>query len=199
MTSATQTEAISKLDRMFESHPSLSASLEDFEQNEKNSPMIRLPSQHSGFRDDSSEPGNDSTSEGPWSPPGWKGAGSSNGWYRHQPYLRESPLVKFSRADSGTHSRDRASRSPAFDDDDPTLPMNIPLPRGSMSPEKGFSASPAPEQARMKKEASERIRSEDTIKEEGEPSEEKKDNCTEQQLPVSTSANRPRHPLRPPR
>ena len=176
MTSATRTEAISKLDRMFESHPSLSASLEDFEHDEKQGPMIRLPSHHSGFREDSSEAGNDSTSDGPWSPPGWKGTVSSNGWYRHNPYLKELPLKRLSKPNSGLQSRDRASHSPAFDDDDPTLPMNIPLPRGSRSPEKGFSASPSPETTRSKKESSGQTPQVQEEQEEA-SAEEKKDNC----------------------
>ena len=176
MTTATQPEAIHNLDRMFESHPSVTASLEDFEHSEKNSPMIRLPSHHSGFRDDSSEPDNDSTSEGPWSPTGWKGAiGSGSGWYRHRPYLDDSPIKRYSGRSTDTPSRDK---SPVFDDDDPTLPMNIPLPKGSMSPEKGLSASPTPEEVRTKKETSEQISSaEDLHKESDALPEERKDNC----------------------
>ena len=178
MTAATQQEAISNLDRMFESHPSLSASLESFEDDEKQSPMIKLPSQHSGFRDDSSEPGNEDVSDGPWSPQGWKGTMSSgNGWYRHQPYVEESPLKRFSGRNTGLQSRDRESRSPVFDDDDPTLPMNIPLPRGSQSPEKDY-ATPSPE-LRSKKETGVQASPGGDMDNENEAlSPEKKDNCT---------------------
>lgn len=38
----------------FDAHPSLQASLEDFEHDER-SPVFGLPSQHSGFRSEDSE------------------------------------------------------------------------------------------------------------------------------------------------
>ena len=191
------TEALAKLDRMFESHPSLSASLEDFEHNDKTlqqaSPtMVKLPSQHSGFREDSSEAGgNDSTtSDGPWSPPGgtWKSTiNSPNGWYRHNPYLQgsSSPLKRVSKPGSGPQSRG-VSYSPRFDDDDPTLPMNIPLPRGSRSPEKGFSVSPPPAEAKTKEASMQPSRAE--VQEET-STEERKENCNHYTLHQSLTPN----------
>lgn len=114
---------------MFESHPSLSASLQDFE-DEVSPTMIKIPSTHSGFRDDNSAP---ESSTGPWSPTGFPPTLSSgSNWYRRQPYRQET--------------RSATRSIPPFDDDDPTLPMNIPLPRGSTSPAKDcFSPSPSPE------------------------------------------------------
>ena len=133
---------IEVLDNMFDTHPSLSASLEDFEHNERPSPVFRVPSHHSGFKSDDSDAGADSVSDGPWSPPGWRGGGQSAGsaWYRHQPYLQESRM----RASlSPSKSRVRRSTSGRLDDD-PTLPANIPLPRGSLSPTKELSPEPVP-------------------------------------------------------
>lgn len=118
---------------LFESHPSLSASLQDFE-DEASPTMIKIPSTHSRFRDDSSAPG---SSNGPWSPTGFPPTLSSgSNWYRRQPYRQQSRSTT-------------QSMPPSNDDDDPTLPMNIPLPRGSTSPAKDyFSPSPSPEVVR---------------------------------------------------
>ena len=114
---------------MFDSHSSLSVSLQDFEEEETSPTMIKIPSTHSGFRDDNST---QDSSEGPWSPspfPPTLATGSN--WYRRKPYRQDSRSVTRS--------------TPLFDDDDPTLPMNIPLPRCSTSPSKDYySPSPAP-------------------------------------------------------
>ncbi|KAK2873707.1 hypothetical protein FQN49_002146 [Arthroderma sp. PD_2] len=68
------------LDNVFDDHPSLDASLEDFEeQYAHRSPFFGLPSQHSGFRSGISETsptehgGNISRTSSPWSPPGLRG------------------------------------------------------------------------------------------------------------------------------
>lgn len=132
------------LDEMFDDHPSLSASLEDFENNENASPVFRLPSQHSGFKSDDSEADVESNSEGPWSPPAWKQQNTSSGWYRHQPYQQ----TKVGLRNSGSASRSREA-SPKYesareDEADITIPASIPLPRGSMSPIKERSRSPSP-------------------------------------------------------
>lgn len=123
---------------LFDTHPSLSASLEDFENNERHSPTMHLPSHHSVLRSESSEPA-DSMSDTPWSPPGWRNTASGNGWYRHQPYLQDD--TRFRSTSSG-----RDGSLPFEDaraDEDPTIAAaNIPLPRGSLSPTKGFSPSP---------------------------------------------------------
>ncbi|KAJ5189586.1 hypothetical protein N7472_008600 [Penicillium cf. griseofulvum] len=90
---------LDELDNVFDDHPSLDASLEDFENNTNphRSPMFALPSQHSGFRSEDSD-GEDGEIEDPaqerWSPPGFHAPEyvQGSGWYRHQPYLRKDNL-----------------------------------------------------------------------------------------------------------
>ena len=151
---ATTATRIRSMDSMYDTHPPLSASLEDFEHGERPSPVLRLPSHHSGFRSDSSEAGADSVSSGPWSPPGWRGTTSSSAWYRHQPYLHESAVANSST--SPRKSREASIRhgsTGVHDEDDPTLQAaNIPLPRGSLSPTKDMS--PGPEENFRKREQS---------------------------------------------
>lgn len=132
------------LDEMFDDHPSLSASLEDFENNENASPLFRLPSQHSGFKSDESEADVESNSEGPWSPPAWKQQNTASGWYRHQPYQQN--ILDLRTSGSPSKSRDSSPKyeSAREDEADLTIPANIPLPRGSMSPVKERSRSPSP-------------------------------------------------------
>ncbi|KAL8952157.1 MAG: hypothetical protein Q9222_001911 [Ikaeria aurantiellina] len=128
-----------KLDA-FDDHPSLSASLEDFER----SPTFGLPSQHSGFKSEESEVEGDSNSEGPWSPPAWRRPAAEAGWYRHQPYAQDNrhqdPSI------SPSHSRDTSPQYQSVNEDngDTILPANIPLPRGSVSPLKEQSPAPEP-------------------------------------------------------
>lgn len=126
-------------------HPSLSASLEDFENNER-SPVFGVPSQHSGFKSEESEDDDEPVSEDPWSPPAWRQQKAAGGWYRHQPYPQDNNLLKASV--SASRSRGTSYES-AREDEDVTMPANIPLPRGSMSPVKEQSpepsASPYPE------------------------------------------------------
>lgn len=141
---------IDLLDQAFDDHPSLSASLEDYEHHEDPSPLLPLPSQHSGFKSDSSETGADTNADEPWSPPGWRNQGASNSWYRHQPYQHPIPHLKpphtasRSRETSPAYENYESARESAKDDYDITIPANIPLPRGSLSPVKERSASPAP-------------------------------------------------------
>lgn len=126
-------------------HPSLSASLEDFEHNDR-SPTFGLPSQHSGFKSDESEPEGDSRSEGPWSPPAWRRQTADAAWYRHQPYAQDSRLLKPSKSPSRSRTTSPQYQSAEEAEGDTILPANIPLPRGSMSPVKEQSPSPEPAQ-----------------------------------------------------
>ena len=135
------TKHINSLDRMFDSHPSLSVSLESME---NRSPVFGLPSQHSGFKSEDSEADVESNPEEPWSPPAWRNQHPAGGWYRHQPYLQQDSKLKFSPSPS--HSR---GTSPQYEDareieGETTVPANIPLPKGSMSPTKEQSPSPQP-------------------------------------------------------
>lgn len=137
---------------LFESHPSLSASLEDFENNENPSPVFRVPSQHSGFKLEESDADVASNSSGPWSPPGRRPSDAGSGWYRHQPYAQvsSSPKLRFSASGSRSPEASPQYESAEEDKEDYTLPANIPLPRGSLSPlkegspAKDRSPSPAP-------------------------------------------------------
>ncbi|KAK2766550.1 hypothetical protein FQN53_006675 [Emmonsiellopsis sp. PD_33] len=164
-------ERLEVLDNVFDDHPSLTASLEDFEDSSRPSPLFGLPSQHSGFRsEDNDEPeiepdtDIDSSAGDPWSPPGYKRRyilqqqnfppTHGSAWYRHQPYLHDKPDLKPPYDLSPSRSREV---SPQYEDalekpisgaeDDPadlTVPANIPLPPGADSPLKGRSPSPEP-------------------------------------------------------
>ena len=135
------TKRINPLDRMFDSHPSLSASLESME---NHSPVFGLPSQHSGFKLEDSEVDAESNSEEPWSPPAWRNKHAAGGWYRHQPYPQHDTTLK----PSASPSRSRGA-SPQYEDareneGETIIPANIPLPKGSRSPTKERSPSPQP-------------------------------------------------------
>lgn len=120
---------------MLESHPSLAASIEDYEpSNRDRPPFFGIPSTHSGFRSEESEP--ESESVGPWSPPAWRKAGS--GWYRHQ--LAPSSM-----------SGSRQTSPQAYEscgEGDFTIPANIPLPMSPLkqtprtSPERDIKQEP---------------------------------------------------------
>ena len=130
--------------QLYDDHPSLSASLEDFEHDER-SPVFDLPSQHSGFKSENSESEEEEVSEGVWSPPAWRQHNPTGGWYRHQPYPQDNTMLKPST--SASRSRGTSPRyESAQEEDDLTVPANIPLPKGSLSPVKDRtpSHSPAP-------------------------------------------------------
>ena len=73
------------LEDLLASRPSLAGSVDDCydvdlaHHRANHSPFFGIPSTHSGFRSEESEP-DESDSAGPWSPPAWRKAGS--GWYR---------------------------------------------------------------------------------------------------------------------
>lgn len=131
------------LDTAFDDHPSLAASLEDFEEQDRRSPLFDLPSQHSGFRSDrdGSEMDDHSSNGAPWSPPGFKPRTSvASSWFRHEPYPR------FHLQPSYSPSRSRQT-SPEYQDaeegdPDITIAMNTPLPAGTDSPWKERSPEP---------------------------------------------------------
>ena len=132
----------------FDDHPSLSASLEDYEEHHNRSPLFDLPSQHSGFKSEpeASDAEADSSNGEPWSPPGFKGHNRrGSGWFRHDPYDTKSRL---SLRPSMSPSRSRQT-SPEYEDalepeEDLTIPANIPLPIGTESPLKERSPEPDP-------------------------------------------------------
>ena len=130
---------IEALNDMFDNHPSLPASIGDFDRRQRPSPVLRLPSHRSGFRADmsDSDAGSSITSgQGPWSPPGLKSPESGSAWYRHQPYLDATPCPQRSTRTSPS------LRYGEMDEEDLTLPCTVPLPRGSVSPMKEMSPEP---------------------------------------------------------
>lgn len=161
---------LDELDNVFDDHPSLDASLEDFENqsNAHRSPLFGMPSQHSGFRSEESddeieEPGANER----WSPPGVRRQDHvrSSGWYRHQPYQRKgnlnerlelrptmglsmSPSVSREPSPQYEDAVEDPSKGKSNDDDltDITAAVNVPLPVGAGTPQTGRSPSPRPPQ-----------------------------------------------------
>ncbi|KAJ5688722.1 hypothetical protein N7462_003114 [Penicillium macrosclerotiorum] len=160
---------LDELDNVFDDHPSLDASLEDFENNSNahRSPLFGLPSQHSGFRSEESDGEiEDPTAGQRWSPPGLRQHDfvQGSGWYRHQPYVRKLPLNErlelkptirgslspsLSREPSPQYedalegpARKTASANEDVDSGDVTIAANIPLPGGAGTPRTGRSPTP---------------------------------------------------------
>ena len=163
---------LDELDNVFDDHPSLDASLEDFENNSNvhRSPLFGMPSQHSGFRSEESDDEIDGLARAErWSPPGLRQHDyvQGSGWYRHQPYLRkeignlnaERLELKPTIGLSLSPSRSREP-SPQYEDalEDPTkgkadedaemgevtIAANVPLPVDARTPQTGPSPSPSP-------------------------------------------------------
>ncbi|PQE16915.1 Cytochrome c-like domain protein [Rutstroemia sp. NJR-2017a BBW] len=153
---------IEDLEGMFDAHPSLNASLEDFEQgsieiehhHQHQHPLhFGYPSQHSGFRNDSdSEDLADSASVGGYSPPAWRreeNGNRTNGfWNRHSNnnIIHGKDLAK--RPKARGVSRDSSPEYESADEGqgDAALATAVRtrLPTGSISPEKKRSPSPSP-------------------------------------------------------
>ena len=139
------------LDNAFDDHPSVTASLEDFEeQPAQRSPLLfDLPSQHSGFRserDDTSDLDDRSSSGGPWSPPGFRQTRSSaartSGWFRHDPYGSRPHLQPPTSPSRSRQTSPEYEDAMEGEDEDVTLAANIPLPTGTDSPWKERSPEP---------------------------------------------------------
>lgn len=141
---------IEELEGLFDDHPSLDASLQDFEPGsnsdlgDRQSPHFRyLPSQHSGFRSDTDSEMADSVSGGRYSPPAWRREGnghrSSGFWNRSTDRRGFSAVSRESRESSPEYES-------ADDGEDATLAAAVRtrLPTGSLSPEKRRSPSPDP-------------------------------------------------------
>ncbi|KAI9649037.1 hypothetical protein NHQ30_001604 [Ciborinia camelliae] len=142
---------IEDLEGMFDDHPSLNASLQDFEtgsiESDHNPPRrFGYPSQHSGFRSDtdSEDDLRDSVSRGGYSPPAWRreeNGNRSNGfWNRHSKILGKRHRELSRESSPEYESADEGSGS------DPILAAAIKtrLPTGSLSPENKRSPSPVP-------------------------------------------------------
>lgn len=145
---------IEELEGLFDDHPSLEASLADFEPesseinlNLYSSPRrtrFGYPSQHSGFRSDTDSEMEMSLSGGRYSPPAWRRDGNGNrssGFWNRQ---SSSPILgKRNREESRESSPEYES---ADEGHDATLAAAVKtrLPTGSLSPEKRRSPSPSP-------------------------------------------------------
>ncbi len=179
---------INDLDHRFDDHPSVVDSLEDYEENERRSPLWDLPSQHSGFKSehDGSEIDDQSSAGVPWSPPGFRNRNANaSGWFRQDPHGR------YNLRPSISPSRSRQT-SPEYQDaqegEDVTIAANIPLPAGTDSPVK--ERSPEPEAVP------------ETANDFGPPEPtENLNNCPSLThcSPVTISLTSSRHPLRHPR
>jgi hypothetical protein len=138
------TTTIEELEGLFDDHPSLDASLQDFEHENSDlgqSPRFGYPSHHSGFRSDTSSEIAESVSGGRFSPPAWRRDGNGNRssgfWNRESSRMRQR----------GRNSRESSPEYESADDgEDATLAAaaKIRLPTGSLSPEKQRSPSPDP-------------------------------------------------------
>ena len=137
----------------FDDHPSLSASLEDFEHHgafsEPNrSPTLNIASHHSGFYNKSEETDSESHSDsgGPFSPPAERKVGrrkGNYGWSAHRLYQQEP--VSGSEHDNASPLRRSREGSPQYEsaeEGDTTLPAHVRLP--TESPRKR-SLSPSPQ------------------------------------------------------
>jgi hypothetical protein len=152
MTALMAAAEMDELDNTFDDHPSLSASLEDFEEQQQRSPLFDLPSQHSGFKSEAEDSDIDEGSShgAPWSPPGFRrhareGSRGVGSWFRHDPY---GTAHRLHLRPSMSPSRSRQT-SPEYEDardgdEDLTIPANIPLPAGTDSPLKERSPEPEP-------------------------------------------------------
>lgn len=141
---------IEELELLFDDHPSLDASLRDFEANSDMglsprilsslSPNLPYPSHHSGFRSDTSSELADSL--GGYSPPAWRrdenGHRSSGFWSS----AKQGHLL--SRSSRETSPGDDSDSDDERCDDTLAAAARTRLPTGSLSPEKRRSPSPEP-------------------------------------------------------
>ncbi|KIW94866.1 uncharacterized protein Z519_04844 [Cladophialophora bantiana CBS 173.52] len=124
-----------------DAHSLLEASIEDFEEQERRSPLL------SGFRSEQgdSEVDDQSSAGLPWSPPGFRSRNSNaSGWYRQDPYgkydLRPSISPSRSRQTSPEVYQDAIEGDP-----DITIAVNTPLPAGTDSPVRERSPEAEPQ------------------------------------------------------
>lgn len=143
----TMSVTLSELEEVYNEHPSLDDSQDDFDLHGNNnnyndlprSPSIGYPSHHSGFRSETSSEMGDSLSGGRFSPPAWRRDGNGN---RSSGFWNRGP----SRLGLGGRSRDGTPDYESGDERDRTLEAaaRTRLPTGSLSPEKQRSPSPGP-------------------------------------------------------
>lgn len=117
-----------------DSHPSINASMDDFEAREFSPTVPDMPSQHSGFRSHNALEYSDHSRRS-YSPPAWRKAGS--GWFKHQ---------SMSPSRSGYGSKEPSPQYHSADEDGEIgayrSATRIPLP---VSPTKSRSPAHSPE------------------------------------------------------
>ncbi|KAI9806040.1 MAG: hypothetical protein M1833_004447 [Piccolia ochrophora] len=122
----------------FDDHPSLSASLEDFEHNgalseHNRSPILNIASHHSGFyKSDDGQSDSHSESGGLFSPPAERRIGRGNGahgWSAHRLYQQEPVSRSAQGMDSPLQrSREATPQYESAEEGDTTLPANLTSP-----------------------------------------------------------------------
>lgn len=126
--------AMTSRQAFLDSHPSINASMDDFEAREFSPTVPDMPSQHSGFRSNNASEYSE-TSRRSYSPPAWRKAGS--GWFKHQ---------SLSPNRSGYNSKEPSPQYHSMDEDGDfrtyRSASKIPLPE---SPTKGRSPTCSPE------------------------------------------------------
>ncbi|KAG9581894.1 hypothetical protein KCU86_g16827, partial [Aureobasidium melanogenum] len=126
---------------IYESHPSVDASMEDFEFR-TNSPEFLRPDSHARIQfmsptaSDYSEAATQPDIDGGWSPPAWRKAGS--GWFKH--HLQQTGLMSPYGSRECSPEEYRKGLTPYDDDEDILVAAGIPLP---ISPLKGRSPEPS--------------------------------------------------------
>ncbi|KIX04050.1 uncharacterized protein Z518_07603 [Rhinocladiella mackenziei CBS 650.93] len=125
-----------------DAHSLLEASIEDFEEHERRSPLF------SDFRSDREESEIDDRSSAglPWSPPGFKNRNmNASGWFRQDPYYGK-PDFRPSISPSRSRQTSPESYQDANEGDpDITLAVNTPLPAGTDSPARERSPEAEPQ------------------------------------------------------
>nr|POE74761.1 hypothetical protein CFP56_37292 [Quercus suber] len=125
------------------SHPSISASMDDFEAREFSPTVPDIPSQHSGFRSpQASEYSEASSGRRSYSPPAWRKAGS--GWFKHQTLSPGRAGFASKESSPGEDGELTAYRIPLPDSPiKGRSPSNSPEPNGVYVEDGARTASPA--------------------------------------------------------
>ncbi|KZF24875.1 hypothetical protein L228DRAFT_265387 [Xylona heveae TC161] len=126
-------DPIHNIDDEFDDHPSLSASLDDFDHENHVSPLYGIPSQHSGFKMEDSE--TDADSAGPWMPPAsFRRTANGSTWLRQPLTLPNVP---------GLRSREMSPQYESALEGDTAVQADE-LPLAAETPVKKRSPSPDP-------------------------------------------------------
>jgi hypothetical protein len=126
--------AMTSRQAFLDSHPSINASMDDFEAREFSPTMPEIPSQHSGFRSNNASEYSENSRRS-YSPPAWRKAGS--GWFKHQSLSPNRSGYGSKEPSPQYHSADEDGEATAY-----RSATRVPLPA---SPTKGRSPAHSPE------------------------------------------------------